>query len=226
MKSIVVTGTTRGLGRAIHEQLVVSCCPDDQKIFISRRVTERVSEDGRLCYLDRDLGDPAMDVTGVAIDARATAIVFVSNAAVVGTIRQALRADPKDLMHALQVHCVAPLRLAQHLACVAQERGIPLHILNVSSGAASRPVPGWMDYCVSKAAAVMALDVLDSENDHVKVLHFNPGVMDTEMQATIRAADARDMPDVEQYRQLKTEGGLKAPEAVAAEVCAWLAQMA
>jgi NAD(P)-dependent dehydrogenase (short-subunit alcohol dehydrogenase family) len=220
----VVTGVTRGLGRAIYDGLLSTWCAGDQKIFISRGIVPRVSANGLVHEVARDLAQPDFDVSGITIHPRATQIVFVSNAAVIGPIVRATEATTQDLLHSVQVNVAAPLRLAQHLASLAQARGVGLHILDVSSGAASRPIAGWLYYCVGKAAAVMALDVLAAENSHVQVTHFNPGVMDTEMQATIRAATEHDMPDVEQYRQLKAQGVLKPPAAVAAEVCAWLAQ--
>jgi len=46
-----------------------------------------------------------------------------------------------------------------------------------------------------------------------------PGVLDTQMQSTIRAAE---FPSIDRFRRLKDEGGLVAPEDAAARIVAYL----
>ncbi|MDP2366746.1 hypothetical protein [Rhodoferax sp.] len=49
-------------------------------------------------------------------------------------------------------------------------------------------------------------------------INIDPGVMDTAMQADIRAASVHDFPDQERFVQRKTQGALVAPADVAAAI--------
>ncbi len=65
-------------------------------------------------------------------------------------------------------------------------------VVNVTSGAADRPIGGWGMYCSTKAATKMFLSVLarqEGTDYRLKVHHFDPGVMDTKMQSRIRKSD-------------------------------------
>jgi NAD(P)-dependent dehydrogenase (short-subunit alcohol dehydrogenase family) len=63
-------------------------------------------------------------------------------------------------------------------------------IINVSSGAAHRPLPGWSAYCAAKAGLAMLTRALAAEygEQGIRVFGFAPGIVDTDMQATIRAS--------------------------------------
>jgi len=63
-------------------------------------------------------------------------------------------------------------------------------IVNLSSGAAHAPLEGWSAYCAAKAGLAMLTRSLALEygNAGVRVFGFAPGVVDTQMQAEIRAS--------------------------------------
>ncbi|MGE8167415.1 SDR family NAD(P)-dependent oxidoreductase [Pseudomonas putida] len=219
MRSFIVTGVNRGLGKAIRECLSVDDFDLDQKIFLSRYLlNDKDSCARRESDLAYDFSEGSLDFSAITINSEVRQIVFISNAGVIEPIGAATDIDTVQIASALQVNCLSPLKLAQHLASHSKVTGIPLLIIDVSSGAASRPVKGWLSYCVSKAAAKMAFDVMASENPHVKVVHFDPGVMDTKMQEIIRGQSESSMPDVEVFRGFKADDRLKSPADVAHEV--------
>src|SRR6202008_1576489 len=61
-------------------------------------------------------------------------------------------------------------------------------IINVSSGAAYRPLEGWSSYCSAKAGLAMLTRSLALETTGVRVFGFSPGTIDTDMQVKIRAS--------------------------------------
>src|SRR5262245_12208739 len=63
-------------------------------------------------------------------------------------------------------------------------------IVNVSSGAAYRPLEGWSAYCAGKAglAMVMRSIALETAGKAIRVFGFSPGTIDTDMQVKIRAS--------------------------------------
>lgn len=218
MKSIILTGISRGLGEALHEHLAREQYAVDQKIFISRNNSCEPYGTSLSSYIALDFSDIIQNLSAIQIDPSSKYVVFISNAGTVEPIGAATNINPYDLQHSINVNCLAPLQLAQHLASLTQKANQRLFILDVSSGAANRPVKGWLAYCVSKVSAKMAFDVLAAENEHVEVLHFDPGVMDTDMQVLIRSQPKSVMPDVEDFHRYKTEKKLKTPSAVAKEI--------
>src|SRR5439155_16557152 len=63
-------------------------------------------------------------------------------------------------------------------------------IVNVSSGAAHRPLEGWSAYCTGKAGVAMVTRsvALETAGKGIRIFGFSPGTIDTEMQVKIRAS--------------------------------------
>jgi NAD(P)-dependent dehydrogenase (short-subunit alcohol dehydrogenase family) len=63
-------------------------------------------------------------------------------------------------------------------------------IVNVSSGAAIRPLEGWSAYCSAKAGLHMLTRAvaLETAAKGIRVFGFQPGTTDTDMQVLIRAS--------------------------------------
>lgn len=215
-RSIVLTGASQGLGKAVCETLRSEIFAGDQRILIGRSATE--GPGSAETFLQRDLSQDRFDADGILIAPDVARLIFVNNAGTVEPIASFARIDPIELHKAMNVNFASPLAIAQHLARVARARSIPLLVLNVTSGAALRPVAGWTAYCTSKAAIRSALDVLALEEESVSVLHFDPGVIDTPMQARIRQSAPEDMPEVDAFRAMARENQLQTAAAVAGKL--------
>ena len=63
-------------------------------------------------------------------------------------------------------------------------------IVNVSSGAAYRPLEGWSAYCAAKAGLAMLTRSIELETagKGIRIFGFSPGTIDTDMQVKIRAS--------------------------------------
>ena len=63
-------------------------------------------------------------------------------------------------------------------------------IVNISSGAAIRPLEGWSAYCTGKAGMHMLTRAVALENasNGIRIFGFQPGTTDTDMQVKIRAS--------------------------------------
>lgn len=216
MNSIVLTGINRGLGKELCNLLLNSDLDVTKYIFVSRR-SNRVNQ-RNVQYIDAqlELHDQVSRLRHEMELAPANKlIIFVSNAGAVDPIKKATEVDVVEMENSLRVNCLSALGIAQELTKRAKKIGARLFIINVSSGAAQHPIKGWIAYCVSKAATVMAFDVLAEENENVEVIHFDPGVMDTDMQKHIRGQSSDVMPDVEVFKKYKTTQCLRSPMDVA-----------
>ena len=217
MNTIILTGSNKGLGSELKELLSSPKFSRDKKIFISRQkirsrsysLTESIS---------LDLSDGTVKFKNIHLDKKSNAVIFINNAGTIEPISQTLETDLSDVERAMQVNFWSPLKLSKHLAIEAQQIKSKLIIINITSGAAIRPINGWLGYCVSKSAVKMALNVMEEECEYIKLYHFDPGVMDTDMQKKIRSSNKESMQGVLEYRELSKLKQLKDPKNVAEEI--------
>lgn len=213
----VVTGTSRGLGAALAHALRAR--PDVQLVTLARRDADIVADLGAL---------PGILVACEQLQARlrgmqAERAVLVNNAGVVEPVGPTGSLDAAALARNVTVNLTAPMLLTE--AFLAATAGIALRrVINISSGAGRRAIAGWGPYCATKAGLDMATRVLVAEavaaGRRVEAVSLAPGVIDTDMQATIRGVDEERFADVERFRQMKAEGTLRAAGDVARDILA------
>lgn len=224
--TVILSGPTRGLGRALFERLVGYGVTT---VGLGRNLAQFEAIYGGLPpqvqLLEVDLGATSDELMNSlealyrSVNSNSiNSLVFVSNASIIEPIAQATVLEYPGIERVMRVNCLGPLMIANMLAKLAQEQGRSFCVINISSGAANRPIRGWQAYCASKAACKMGLDVLAAENTHVKVIHFDPGVMNTSMQDLIRKHDVVDMPEVEVFRAYMAKGELRMPNVVATDL--------
>jgi NAD(P)-dependent dehydrogenase (short-subunit alcohol dehydrogenase family) len=95
-------------------------------------------------------------------------------------------------------------------------------LVNLSSGAAWKPYAGWGAYCAGKAGVERLTEVVAAEESSIGLRAYAvaPGVVDTEMQARIRAAKDADFPERERFVRRKQTGAFNDPVFVADEILA------
>ena len=218
MNTWILTGVNKGLGRAVHDLLISEKYSRDRKIFLSRSFPKNRSASKLSSYKKFEILNESATIKNIEIDQRSNAVIFINNAATINPISKANQIDSVDLELAMNANFNYPFALAQYLDNECNIRKIKLLILNVTSGAALKPIVGWFTYCVSKSAMRMALSVLDLEGDNTRVVHFDPGVMDTDMQKVIRDQPETVVPLVSLFKSYETNGILRDPNSVALEL--------
>lgn len=210
---VVVTGASSGIGKAFAQRMsahhpVLAIARREQPLAAMAEHDRSI----RVCVADIATAQGIESIVDGLAGERIQYLVH--NAGVLSPIGSLLEQDPADIRHSLAVNLEAPINLTRRLFPQMNQGG---RILHISSGAAHSPYPGWGAYCISKAALFMAYQILSQElaSSGVQIGSLRPGVVDTPMQALIRAQTARDFPAVEHFRSLKTDGQLTTPNAVA-----------
>lgn len=223
MNLYLVTGTTRGLGKALAERIALS--PDNELIALARAPDAQITGGVRLevDLADTQALDKAFDRVELRIRAKRYAkAVLINNAGVVLPVGPLERVSAQELERNLAVNLVAPMLLMRRFLAATEGAALLRRIINISSGAGRRPLSGWSAYCAAKAGLDMASRVVALEaatrGRAVEVVSLAPGVIDTAMQALVRGASVDDFPDIERFRQMKAEGTLRTPEEVAADI--------
>ena len=225
MKAIV-TGHSKGLGAALANALLSTGIP---VLGLARTSSAQLlaAFPSLMAEVDIDLGDSAAlarwlhsPALGHYLDDCSTAVV-INNAGIVEPVGALSQQDPLQVAKAVALNIAAPLMIAS--AFVAATKGKQRRVLHISSGAGRSPYPGWSVYCATKAA----LDhharavALDAEAG-VRICSLAPGVVDTGMQAAIRATPSDRFPLRQRFVDLKRGGQLLAPADCAAQVIAYV----
>jgi benzil reductase ((S)-benzoin forming) len=227
MKLYVITGTTKGIGQALATELGRD--EHNMVVEISRGVS---GENGRNALLHADFADlktiaAAMAaLNGLVGEKRFTHAVLINNAGVVLPVERFDAIDGEALQQNLTVNVVAPVLLTQAFTNITRGIADRRLVVNISSGAAKRPVRGWTAYCAAKSALEMATRVIAEEakesDPGMVVCSLAPGVVDTPMQATIRGVAENLFPERARFRQLKESGALRDATAVAHDIISLL----
>jgi len=222
MNLYVVTGTTKGLGLALAERIAAD--PANELVALARAPSGPIAGGVRI---EADVADPralerACDALERHIAGKAYAkAVLVNNAGVVAPVAPLDRADPAELERNLAVNLLAPMLLMRRFLRATEAVALR-RIINISSGAARRPIFGWSAYCAAKAGLDMASRAVALEAEArglaIEVSSLAPGVIDTPMQAVVRGAAPEDFVDVERFRTMKADGTLRPAADVAADI--------
>lgn len=198
-KSVLITGGSRGLGRALGITLaregarvvLVARGPDE----LARTVEEIRLAGGEAYGIAADLGDKnsIYPITGEAAALVGPIDILIQNASTLGPLplQLLLDTDCEDLEETLQVNLIGPFRLAKVIvgSMVLRQTGM---MISITSDAGVEAYSGWGAYGVSKAALDHLTHVFAAELQDTGVTFFSidPGEMDTRMHAdAIPSAD-------------------------------------
>ena len=221
MNYYIITGTSKGIGKALAETLLQQ---EQNFVYgVSRncsithpRYHHQPLNLSDIVALENNLHKVFPDLKNAA------KIVLVNNAGVVGEVAYMGSQVTHNFAYVFDVNVMAPAILINTFLSAYHSETCPKIILNISSGAGKKPVDGWSAYCASKAALDMLSLTVQVEQQllgsNVRVFAFSPGVVDTAMQEHLREVDASQFSEAERFKNLKNTGKLLSPEVVAEKI--------
>jgi benzil reductase ((S)-benzoin forming) len=223
-KSLVfISGASSGIGLALARSVPL---PDARVIDISRRGAAGLE------HLAADLADPAGWRSVAALFEReipgfaGARVVFVHSAGTLEPIGFAGAVEPEAYTRQVLLNSAAPQVLGAAFLAAAARSAARCDLLMISSGAAEGVYEGWSAYNAGKAAMNQWVRTAGAEQarrgGRCRLLAVAPGVVETAMQAQIRATAPEHFPHRSRFVALHEEGELRAPEEVAPEVWALL----
>lgn len=218
MHLYIVTGSSRGLGAALVQQLTQA---DHTVIGIARKINPALQAE----QWTLDLAEPRVAADRLQTWLRAhtgwQSATLINNAALLSEPGSLAATDLSELSAALRVGLEAPTLLNR--VFLAETAGLPQRrILNISSGLGRRAMAGSAAYCAIKAGLDHLSRALALEEPDVGVVSLAPGVIDTDMQVQLRGADPGRFPEQTRFQGLKDDGQLQTATATAEAIVRFL----
>ena len=218
----LVTGASRGIGAAVVVQLARLGI---QPVLAVRRPESAADAAAAVraagmeplivrCHVEE--AREAREAVAATLARFGRLDILINNAGVVDPMGPVGGVDVEEWDRAIRINLTGPyLMVDAALAALKQSpAGI---VINVSTGAAHAPRHGWSAYCSSKAGLVMLTRSLALEwgPNGIAAFGLQPGMVDTDMQGLIRAAQVNEVSRVPREQ-------LGRPER-AAKLIVWLA---
>jgi NAD(P)-dependent dehydrogenase (short-subunit alcohol dehydrogenase family) len=191
----IVTGAARGIGAETARVLAregAAVAVTARRLGEADRLAKEIADaGGRAIAVACDVGDGRSVHQAVEETVRmlGSPTILVNNAGQIAPIGRLVDIKPHEWAAVINVNLVGAAAMARAvlLHMLKEGRGA---IVNISTGAAHRAMEGWSAYCSSKAGLAMLTKSLALEYGPlgVRVFGFAPGIVDTEMQASIRAS--------------------------------------
>ena len=211
---VIITGTSRGIGKALAEHYLAL---GKAVHGIGRTSTlHHTSYTHHFCDLSN-----AEAVGNLKFAVDDDELIFVHNAGMLGSVNRFSDLETDPTAEIMQVNFHAGTALL-HALMKQYKSNQALTVVFISSGAGKRPIPSWAGYCASKAAVDLFLSTVQAEESekgsNIRLYAFSPGVVDTQMQREIRNVSEANFSASERFHQLHEQNELQSPGVVAEKI--------
>ena len=216
MIKIFITGSSKGIGKALAEELLTKesnlVCGLSRSSSINHYNYEHISI---------DLSDIS-DVKNFNFETndKVDKYILVNNAGMVEPVGRVGKLDNSNIEKAYNLNLIAPSILMNKFISTFESLNVDLHIINISSGAGKYPIDGWATYNSTKAGLDMFSKVLFDElnidtKNRIHIHSVAPGIVDTEMQEIIRSKESAEFSNIEKFKEYHKNGDLNSSSNVA-----------
>ncbi|MEH7418908.1 (S)-benzoin forming benzil reductase [Neobacillus drentensis] len=227
MKFAIITGASKGLGESIAKRLlqeqitVISVSRTENKQLSKLAMEKGIDYKHISCNLslEKEIQEVFMEVAHCIFEKNPTEILLFNNAGVIEPIQKVGNLDQTPIIRNIKVNLIAPILITNLFLSNAHLTNTKVTVINVTSGAAVRSIEGWSVYCSSKAGLNMFTQTAAIEQAELKtdntIIGFSPGVMDTNMQETIRSSSKDAFNELDKFKEYKEKNLLLETDAVA-----------
>ena len=220
----IITGASKGIGEALANQLEQDS--NNEVLRLARTNPKTLPN-----LITVDLTDETASVKVITdwLNPRlvtAKSVTLINNAGTVEPMGVVGKINGSQLSQALMLNVGAVIALTSVFVELTDNFNGQKFVMNISSGAGRNAYEGWGVYCATKAAVDRFTEVLMKEQstkaNPVKATSIAPGIIDTDMQSTIRSHSEEYFPNVDRFIDYKNTGKLSSPESTAAALLSYL----
>lgn len=217
MKKVFITGSSRGLGKALAE---IYLSEGHEVVGCSRTCSIKHSS---YSHHSIDLSETKqVELIEFDLSGDFKSFILINNAGSLGQITHLGKLDSEEIIKTINLNTITPIVLINKFIKATSNLNQESFVLNIGTGAASNPLDGWSLYCSSKASINMLTDVYvkekSLENKNCKMVTLSPGIIDTSMQAQIRNSNEKDFSNVARFISYKNSNELASPKEIAKKI--------
>lgn len=202
---VVITGVTRGLGRAMAEQFirlghrVLGCGRSQSEV---EKLNEKFGDVNDFHAVDVSSDEAVKSWVGVCLSVHGPPDLLINNAGVINKNAQLWEVSARDFSNVIDVNVKGTVNVIRHFvpAMVKRKGGV---IVNFSSGWGRSTDVEVAPYCASKWAIEGLTQALAQELPAgMAAIPLNPGIIDTEMLRSAFGSSAGNYPTPEEWAEI------------------------
>lgn len=219
---LIISGATGGIGAELVKQgvmqdyCVVALYRNEEKL---QKILEGHSVEN-VKAIKSVLGTQ-MDTTPIEnaiVESTERHVYFIHTAFVIRPIERIGKMQKEAIIESINSNVAGGVLLTEAIVRACRIAQKELTIVNITSGASDHPLKGWSLYGAGKAYMKHYFASLSFEDNRIITHQFDPGVVDTAMQESIRATSEAIFDRVDEFKEYKIAGELKQPSAIATEI--------
>ena len=216
--TIVITGASRGLGAGMAQYFK----EQGHNLGLCARSKPCFDDDAKTLSRSLDVRDAEAveSFTQEVVQTFGQIDLWIVNAGVLEPMRQIREVTLEEFDACMQINVSGVFNGTKSFINHIRNRDGEATLVNISSGAALKGYASWGAYCASKAAVDRLTEcaLLEEAESGLRAYAIAPGVIDTDMQTTIRAATADQFPMVQKFIDLKANEAFNTPPYVAQKI--------
>lgn len=213
-KVVVITGASKGIGAGLAKiysgkNIALGLCARSNPVEVKGKVISRTFD-----VVD---AKAMQDFAQSVIEAFGKIDLWINNAGTLAPIGPLRDLDAQEFSTALEVNVVGTFNGTKAFVNHLHRRDGQGVLINISSGAANSGYEAWSCYSASKAGINRLTEsVALEESDYgLRAYAVAPGVVDTDMQATLRSCSVEQFPMVGKFLDIKASNKFNSIEFVA-----------
>lgn len=201
-KTVVITGCTRGLGRAMVPRFVkagwqVAGCGRNEALVAELAGEFPVPHFFQVCDVSQEAEIVAF--CAALVEKFGAPDLVLNNAAIITPNAPLWETSAEDFSRIVDINIKGPAAMMRHLLPAMLERGRGV-IVNFSSGWGRVTAPDVAPYCATKYAIEgLSMATAQDTRGKVAVIPVNPGIIDTDMLRSTFGGSASGFPDAEEW---------------------------
>ena len=155
-KVALITGTSSGIGKALAKLLL----SENYLVFGYSRTNQIENKNFTFTKIDLSNMEEVQKLKFPDIDV-ASDFLLVNNAATIGSILPIHKKTNEEILREYNLNIISPTLLSRKfINNYANNKKL---LINISSGAANKPIPSWSTYCATKSGLDMLTKVIHKE---------------------------------------------------------------
>lgn len=210
-KAAFITGSSKGIGKSITDLLL----KNNYLVYGYSRTNNTFHSN--FTFVKTDLSDITQVKSLKFPKLNTEEVLLINNAATIGEIVPLHLKSDNAIIKEFNLNIIsATLLCKKFIKSFKSERKL---LINISSGAANKPIASWSTYCATKAALDRLTEVISEEqHKNLTIFSVHPGIVDTNMQAKIRSANGKTFPLLSKFTNYYIKNELENTSTIAQKI--------